>query len=354
MDCEKKSVAKIVMEINERMLREQSSGISSPIPHSRKDAVLLKKRKLGTYVEKSTNVVVSPSNVETGNGITPLFFEKIVGKGDMHGTIYNQNTPESYSNLKTPFSASGVERYSAEYSSTKCKKIHGTSSTHKNRVTFAENIVTDVFYYEGSADIDDSELSGEICDTVPQSALNTDDRGPERTHMASRKYERAIPENLQPDAAQRYRGQTEKSKSDALESNGTSGTLFQETSQKGTMDQYQSHLDIKVLSDKKESGSKDCKEYLSVLEKKSIRSKRDVNSFASIDKKHCTEESHADSKEKKIDTEVSNRFCPNKIQPHHGSPDAARVREEIEAIRKSLSIRDLIRMFEIKIRDNRP
>lgn len=75
---------------------------------------------------------------------------------------------------------------------------------------------------------------------------------------------------------------------------------------------------------------------------------------AGTDRTHCRAELRADTKKKNIDTEASYKFCSGKAQPCHGSPEAARVREEIEAIRKSLSIKDLIRMFEIKIRDNRP
>lgn len=75
---------------------------------------------------------------------------------------------------------------------------------------------------------------------------------------------------------------------------------------------------------------------------------------AGTDRTHCRAELRADTKKKNIDTEASYKFCSGKAQPRHGSPEAARVREEIEAIRKSLSIKDLIRMFEIKIRDNRP
>lgn len=349
MNCEKKSVAKIVKEINERTWQEQSRHVPSPRTLSQKDAMLMKKKDPGTYVDQNTNFVVYPGSTETG-GRKTLFFEKIVYKDDSHGTIYNQDTPESCSNLKTPFSISGAERHTAEYSTTKCKKSSCINGSHKNRVTFADNIVTDVFYYEGSADIDDSELSGEISDTVPQSTLNTECEDLKHTYMVSKKQSKETAEKLRSAVAHQRRIQTEISRADASKSSGTSETLFQCTSQQGAISQSLSLVDTKAPP-VEESSSKDCE---GMQGKKSIDTVEYIKPFVSTDKKHCTEELHGDSKKKNKDTEANHKLFSGQAQSRHGSPDAARVREEIEAIKKNLSIKDLIRMFEIKIKNNMP
>ncbi|KAL0265684.1 UNVERIFIED_CONTAM: hypothetical protein PYX00_011398 [Menopon gallinae] len=334
MDSEKTSVARIVKEINERMMRDQSRDISPLRPFSRKDAALLRKNKPGAHTGQDTNLEAPPRDGGPASGKKTLFFERIVETSGLHGTVYSQDTPESISNLKAPFSVSNEEGCSTKGTGAKDKAGGDARSVHRNRVTFAENIVTDIFYYEGSADVDDSELSLEISDTVPQSVLNTESASPRHPQgIADKRGEESV-----------HDGRRTGDGIDASKPGSIARVVVRAAP-----------ADAEAACSGERTGGDGNGAGVRAQARKGASAAKHRGTPTTSGKKHHSAAPREDARTQNIDRKAGDRlYLDEKVQPPYGSPDATRVREEIETIRRSLSIKDLIRIFEIKIRENRP